>query len=93
MKRDPALVRADRLRAITSMPEYYATIGSWIDEGHKEALHNLTSAKEVHEIHRAQGGYAAMNSLKEQFDKVFAMENVILERQSKKTTQIMTKEK
>jgi hypothetical protein len=85
MRRDPVLVRADRLRAIMAMPEYHVTIGAWIDEAGREVLHSLTSAKEVHEIHRAQGAYSAIENLKAQFAKVFASEQVILEKQHKRT--------
>ena len=85
MRRDPTLVRADRLRAIMAMPEYHVTIGAWIEEADRSALHDLMTAKEIHEVHRAQGAVSAMENLKAQFNKVFANEQAILEKQHKKT--------
>lgn len=61
-----------------AMPEYDITVGAWLREAHAEALHNLTTAKEPHEFHAAQGAYRALDQLKEQFDQVFAAEKAAI---------------
>lgn len=65
------------------MPEYKELIGNWIEEEHRSALHRLTEAKDPVEIHQSQGAYAAITSLKDQFDKVFAVEKIALEKKRK----------
>lgn len=75
-KKDPAILRAERLRAIISMPEYEATIGGWIKEAYESALHYMTEAREVCEFHQAQGAYKAIEALKSQFETVFQAEKL-----------------
>lgn len=89
MQVDPNILRAERLRAIMNMPEYHATIGAWLEEAIKEAQHNLASAIEVHEVHRAQGSFTAINSFKDNFDKVFRAEDVAVDRKLKKTNKVL----
>lgn len=83
-KREPAIVKAERLRAVMSMPEYGSTIGAWISEAETAALHDMTEAKEPHEFHNAQGAYKAVRSIREQFDRVFAAEAAAIDAASKK---------
>ena len=90
MQVDPRILKAERLRAIQNMPEYHATIGAWIDEAFKEALHNLSIAVEVHEVHRAQGAFTALTSFKDNFDKVFQAEDAAVEKKLKKTARVLT---
>ena len=81
--KDPAILRAERLRVITSMPEYSATIGKWIAEAHDAALHDMTNAKEPYEFHAAQGAYKAVKSLMDQFDGVNIAEDIALKKKQK----------
>lgn len=85
MQKDPAIIRAERLRAVLAMPEYSSTIGAWIEEAYQEALHNMTSSKEPYEFHSAQGAYKAVTLIREQFERVFALEKAAREKQTKKT--------
>lgn len=82
--KDPAVIRAERLRAILAMPEYKSTVGAWIDEEYQSALNSMTTAKEPHEFHPAQGAYKALNSIREQFERVFAAEKAALNKLDKK---------
>lgn len=66
------------------MPEYKDTIGAWIKEGAKEALHKMSTAKEPYEFHSAQGEFRAMKQLEDQFERVFAMESAAVEKYAKK---------
>ena len=84
MKKDPAIVRAERLRAVMAMPEYKQTVEAWILDAFNDALHQMESAKEVYEFHRAQGAYSSLKALKDQFDQVFVAERAALERLNKK---------
>lgn len=74
------------------MPEYHDTIGAWIEDAYKDALHNLAIAVEVPAVHRAQGQFQAIKSLQEQFDKVFSAEEAAVEKQHKKTNKALTQE-
>lgn len=65
------------------MPEYSQTIGAWLNEAHQAALHGLTTAKEIHEFHQAQGAYAAMQSIRDQFESVWASEKVAVSKNAK----------
>lgn len=70
---DPAIRRAERLRAVMAMPEYGDTIGTWIQQAHDEALHEMATAP-VDGVLRAQGAYHALETLKSQFNLVFDAE-------------------
>lgn len=83
-KRDPAILRAERLRIIMNMPEYTDTVGAWIEEAHREALHKMTTAKEPHEFHSAQGAYNTMETLRERFNAVFQCERAALTKNEKR---------
>lgn len=89
MKVDPRILRAERLRAIMNMPEYHDTLGAWIEEAYRSALHKLSSAVEVHDVHRAQGSYEQISSLRDMFEKVFREEEVAVEKQLKKTAKAL----
>ncbi len=82
--KDPAILRAERLRTIINMPEYKDTIGAWITEGRKSALHNMSVAKEPHEFYAAQGEFRAMQQLEDQFERVFAVEKAAVEKHTRK---------
>ena len=81
--KDPVILRAERLRAILNMPEYANLIGAWIEEARSSALHSMTNAKEPYEFHSAQGAYKAIESLRDQFNRVFAMEKVAVDKLNK----------
>lgn len=83
MRKDPAILRAEQLRAIMQMPEYGRTIGAWITEAHTAALHDMTTAKEPYEFHTAQGAYKAIQELKDQFDKTFLAEDAAINKLNK----------
>jgi hypothetical protein len=82
---NPAIRRAERLRIIMAMPEYESTIGQWIDEAHKNALHQLTTAIDPREVHQAQGAFKLVTEIKEQFDHVFNAEKSALRKMQKNT--------
>lgn len=82
-KLDQAIRRAESLRAVISMPEYNRTIGAWLNEAHTSALYKLTTAKEPHEFHQAQGAYNAIQSIRENFESVWASERAAVERKQK----------
>ena len=84
MQTDPDIRRAEKLRAIISMPEYGATIGNWLTEAHASALHEMTTATEPHEFHSAQGAYRLIQSIQEQFERVFIAEKAAVEKTQKK---------
>lgn len=84
MARDKDILRAERLRAVINMPEYSATIGTWLEQARESALHELMNAKEHHEIHRAQGAVQILESIKDNFDSVFEMESIALNKNHKK---------
>ncbi len=84
MQRDQAIIKAERLRVVLSMPEYKDTIGSWLTDAHSQALREMTSAVELHEIHAAQGAYKVLEQLREQIERVFITEDAVLKRESKK---------
>lgn len=77
--KNPAILKAERLRAVMNMPEYEITLGAWIQEAHNEALHNMTTAIEPYQFHSAQGAYKAISSLKENIEYVLRAEKVALE--------------
>lgn len=83
-KKDPNILRAERLRAVMNMPEYEVTIGAWLKEAKSEADYQLQTATEPHEIHRAQGKVALIRSIDEQFERVFACEKKSLEKSYKR---------
>lgn len=83
--KEPAIIRAERLRAVMAMPEYEVTIGAWVDEAYKSALHGLTTAKDPNEVYAAQGAYRSVSSLKEQFEQVFRAEQAVIERTKRKS--------
>lgn len=83
---DQIKLRAERLRAVTSMPEYQDTIGKWIEDGLAQALHDMTSAKEPQEFHAAQGAYKAITSLKDTIQQVFIKEDAAIKKDQKKLT-------
>lgn len=85
-KRDPAILRAESLRAILAMPEYERLLGAWIQEAKNAALHDMTTAKEPYEFHSAQGAYKAMLALVENFERVFVAEQAAVEKAQKKMT-------
>jgi len=78
MKRDQAVLRAERLRAVMAMPEYKSTVGAWIEDAKNSALHEMEIAVEPHQFHSAQGAYKAMKGIAEQFERVFAMERAAI---------------
>ena len=82
-KIDLALRNATRLRTVVNMPEYTQTIGAWLNEAHTSALHELTTATEPHEFHKAQGAYNAIQSIQQQFESVWAAEKAALEKKAK----------
>lgn len=82
--KDPAILRAERLRAIIQMPEYGDTIGKWLDEACEQALHDMTQAVEPHQFHSAQGAYRALNAFKDQFARVFSAEQSVVDREQRK---------
>jgi hypothetical protein len=84
-KPDPAILRASRLRALISMPEYKDTVGLWIQQSNDDALHRMTSAKEPHDFYAAQGAYKQIKALIEQFQSVFDREAAALDKQQRKT--------
>lgn len=83
-QKHPDILRAERLRVITSMPEYGATIGAWIQEAYKASLFLLESAVEPHEVHRAQGAHRAVKGITEQIERAFLAEKAAFEKQHKK---------
>ena len=85
-KRDPALLRAERLRIILSMPEYKDTIGQWIEDAHNDALHRMSTAKETHDFYTAQGSYLTVKAFMDQFNQVFSRETAALEKIQRKMT-------
>jgi hypothetical protein len=91
MKVDPNILRAERLRAVMAMPEYASTFGAWLEEAKAQASHSLSTAVEVHHVHRAQGGYQMIQSILDQIDKVFQLEDSAVEKQLRKTAKAMEK--
>lgn len=67
-----------------AMPEYKQTIELWIADAFSEALHQMETAKEVHEFHRAQGAYSSLKGLKDQFDQVFVAEQAAVNHLNRK---------
>lgn len=82
--KDRTIPRAERLRSVISMPEYADTVGLWIDEARKQALHDMTSATELHDFHRAQGAYKAIQDLTSNFEAVFSAEKATILKNEKK---------
>lgn len=84
MQKDPALLRASKLRAIISMPEYSETIGRWIKDLYEAALSDMSVAKEPWTMSVAQGRYSMCKELQENFEKVFLAERAALEKLNRK---------
>lgn len=77
-KQDPAILRAERLRAIMSMPGYRETIGSWIDIFYQESLSSMAEAKDQNEMFTAQGKFQIISAIQQQFLSVFNAEKQAL---------------
>lgn len=77
-RRDPAIVRAEKLRMLMSLPEYKETVAAWIEEAHRSALHDMTAAKEPYQFHAAQGAYNAIETIRQQFERVFSSEKAAI---------------
>jgi hypothetical protein len=83
VKKEQAILRAERLRAVMSMPEYKTTVGAWLEDAKSSALHEMEVAVEPHQFHSAQGAYKAMKGILEQFDRVFALEQAAINKMEK----------
>lgn len=81
---DPAILRAEKLRIIQSMPEYKDTIGKFLREAREAALHDMRSAKEPHEFHNSQGAFNAVEALMQQIQKVYDAEQAAIAKREKR---------
>ncbi len=63
------------------MSEYGDTLGAWLNEAHKQAIHDMSAAKEPYDFFRAQGAYAAISSIFERIDRIYAAEEAALKKQ------------
>ena len=82
-KKDPAILRAERLRAIQAMPEYQQTIAEWLKTAKEAALHDLATVQDPNGFFKAQGAYGAIESLLQQFDRVYIAEEAVLNKKTK----------
>lgn len=83
-KRDRSVLLAERLRAVTSMPEYEDTIGRWIEDIHQEALHEMSTAKDQVQFHQSQGAYRTITSLIDRIAATFSAEKAAVAKNQKK---------
>lgn len=82
-KKDPAILRAERLRAIQAMPEYRETIQQWLNDAKDDALYKLSTVQGINEFYTSQGAFNALNALTQQFDRVFMAEEAALNKKTK----------
>ncbi len=85
LKRQPEIVRAEKLRVVTGTNEYRETLGAWIEDAKKKALYDLENATEVFEIHRAQGAYNLIRTLSDHIDDTFRVAEKAFEKLQNKT--------
>lgn len=84
--RDPSLIKAERLRAVMSMPEYADTIGKWLEESMASSLHEMTHA-EPDKFLSHQGAYRALSEIKDQIESTFLAEESALKKEAQRRNQ------
>lgn len=82
----------DRVRLLTSMPEYRDTIGKWLSDETAETLHALRRAK-GDELLSLQGRYDALSTLHERIAGAIAASDKLRERRLLQAAKKQQKEK